>query len=108
MDVRNTSIRSESDATYCCSHLDKLVRYFFRNKMKEIIEEAIKILSDVRDNIDEFEQNAPSLLRIAGYATLIIDVECMCDPYNGFECGCTRRTMLIRKTQKEIRRRKKI
>lgn len=74
----------------------------------EAVKEAIKILADVRDNIGEFDRNCPALLRVAKYSALIMNVECQCDDYNGFDCECSRRSRIISDTEEEIKLRKKM
>ena len=70
------------------------------NLFDQVLKEAIQILQCEIDGDIDLSNNTTRYL--VKKACEILDVPCECDYYNGFDCGCSRRSGLIELTENEL------
>ena len=70
------------------------------NNTKIALKEVIKLAEHHIENINE-EPDEETLISMKNMI-IGLNVGCMCDDYNGFDCGCSNRSWIIDEAIKEI------
>jgi len=68
--------------------------------MKTALEEAKKIIEHYLNN--DIDLSDEYYLQTIKHCILILNVGCQCDEYNGFDCGCSKRSAIIKNATNEF------